>query len=207
VRTLDVKTAKKLLREEIWNKLETSGVARFPLPCYGRIPNFVGSEKAADKVRLLKEWKEARIVFVNPDYAQQKVREFALLDSKLLVMASPKLKHGYVVVDQKDVRGMENFASTIRGTFTCGRTIGAQEIPKPDLIVEGSVAVDMNGYRLGKGHGYGDAEIKILKNMFGFIPIVTTVHDMQIVEAVPTEEKDEKISIIVTPTRVIRVIS
>jgi 5-formyltetrahydrofolate cyclo-ligase len=111
--TLDVKTAKKLLREEIWNKLETNGVARFPLPCYERIPNFVGSEKAADKVRLLKEWKEARIVFANPDYAQQKIREFALLDDKVLVMASPKLKQGYVV-DPKDVRGVEKFASTIK---------------------------------------------------------------------------------------------
>jgi 5-formyltetrahydrofolate cyclo-ligase len=30
---------------------------------------------------------------------------------------------------------------------------------------------------------------------------------MQVVEAVPIEEKDEKISIIVTPTRVIRVTS
>ena len=204
---MDVKTAKKL-REEIWNKLETSGVARFPLPCYGRIPNFAGSEKAAEKVRLLKEWKEeARVVFANPDYAQQKVREFALLDGKLLVMASPKLKHGYVVVHPKDVKDMENFASTIRGAFKYGRIVKAQEIPKPDLIVEGSVAVDVSGYRLGKGHGYGDAEIKILKNIFGFIPVVTTVHDMQVVEAVPIEEKDEKISIIVTPTRVIRVTS
>jgi len=63
----------------------------------------------------------------------------------------------------------------------------------------------MNGYRLGKGGGYGDVEIKTLKKMFGFIPIITTVHDMQVVEAVPFEEKDEKVSLIVTPTRVIRV--
>jgi 5-formyltetrahydrofolate cyclo-ligase len=41
--------------------------------------------------------------------------------------------------------------------------------------------------------------------MFGKTPIVTTVHDMQVVEAVPFEEKDEKVSMIVTPTRVIRV--
>ena len=204
---MDVKTAKKLLREEIWNKLETKGIASFPLPCYGRIPNFADSEKAAEKVKLLREWKEARVVFANPDYAQQKVREFALLDGKVLVMASPKLKHGYVVVDAKDVKGMENFASTIRGAFKYGKTVNAQEIPKPGLIVEGSVAVDVRGYRLGKGHGYGDEEIKILKNIFGFIPIVTTVHDMQVVDAVPIEEKDEKISIIVTPTRVIRVTS
>jgi len=202
---MDVKTAKKLLREEIWNKLEKNSVARFPLPCYGRIPNFAGSEKAAEKVRLLNEWKEARVVFANPDYAQQKVREFALLDGKVLVMASPKLKHGYVFVDPKDVKGVESFASTIRGAFKYGKNVDAQDIPKPDSIVEGSVGVDMRGHRLGKGHGYGDVEIKTLKNMFGAVPVLTTVHDIQVVENVPFEEKDEKVSIAVTPTRIIRV--
>jgi 5-formyltetrahydrofolate cyclo-ligase len=128
-----------------------------------------------------------------------------LLDEKVLVMASPRLKHGYIVVDPKEVKGIENFASTIRGAFKYGKTVNAQEIPKPDLIVEGSVAVDMRGYRLGKGHGYGDMEIKALKRMFGAVPIVTTVHDMQVVEAVPFEEKDERVSIIVTPTKVIQV--
>jgi 5-formyltetrahydrofolate cyclo-ligase len=202
---MEVKTAKKLLRERIWNKLETEGVARFPLPCYGRIPNFVGSGKAAEKIRSLREWNEAEVVFVNPDYAQQKVRGYALLDGKILVMASPRLKHGYVVVDPKEVKGVENFASTIRGAFKYGKTVNAEEIPKPDLIVEGAVAVDVRGYRLGKGHGYGDMEIGTLKRIFGFIPIVTTVHDIQVVESVPFEEKDERVSIIVTPTKVIRV--
>jgi 5-formyltetrahydrofolate cyclo-ligase len=202
---MDVKTAKKLLREEIWSKLETEGIARFPLPCYGRIPNFVGSDKAAEEVRLLTEWKQAKVVFANPDYAQQKVRQYALLDGKVLVMASPKLKHGYVVVDSRDVKGLENFASTIRGAFKYGKVVNAPEIPKPDLIVEGSVAVDIHGHRLGKGGGYGDVEVKTLKRMFGLIPVVTTVHDMQVVEGVPFEEKDEKVSIIVTPSKIVRV--
>jgi len=203
---MEIRIAKKLLRERIWNMLETKGVARFPLPCYGRIPNFVGSEKAAGKVRLLKEWKEAKVVFANPDYAQQKVREYVLLDGKILVMASPRLKHGYLIVDPERVKGVEGFASTIKGAFKHGKVVEAREISKPDLIVEGSVAVDLNGHRLGKGHGYGDIEIAILKKMFGLIPIVTTVHNMQVVDAVPFEEKDEKISVIVTPTRIIRTV-
>ena len=160
---------------------------------------------AHPKVRLLEEWKEAAVIFVNPDYAQQKVREYALLDGKLLIMASPRLKHGYVVVSPEDVKGVESFTSTIRGAFKYGKTVRPSDIPKPSLIVEGSVAVDLHGHRLGKGHGYGDVEIKTLKRMFGDIPIVTTVHDMQVVEAVPFEEKDEKVSLIVTSTRVIRV--
>jgi len=202
---MDIKTSKELLREEIWTNLEKKGITKFPLPCFGRIPNFVGSDKAADRVRLLREWKVARVLFANPDYAQQKVRQYALLDKKVLVMASPRLKRGYVLVDPKDVKGNENFASTIKGAFKYGRIINAQQIPKPDLIVEGSVAVDKSGHRLGKGYGYGDMEIEMLKKMFGCIPTVTIVHDIQVVEAVPFEENDEKVSIIVTPTRVIRI--
>ncbi|MGD0496490.1 MAG: hypothetical protein ABSB28_10730 [Candidatus Bathyarchaeia archaeon] len=71
---MDVRTAKRLLREEIWRKLEAEGVARFPLPCFGHVPNFECSDKAAQNVRLLTEWKEAKVVFVNPDFAQQKIR-------------------------------------------------------------------------------------------------------------------------------------
>ena len=200
-----IETAKKLLREEIWNKLERDGIARFPLPCYGRIPNFDGSQEAADRVRLLKEWKEAKVVFANPDYAQRKVREYALMDGKVLVVASPRLKHGFVVVDPKDVKRRESVASTIKGTFKHGRTVGELEIPKPDVIVEGSVAVDADGHRLGKGGGYGDVEIAVLTRLFGKIPVVTTVHDVQIVQTVPFEEKDKRVSIIVTPKRIVRV--
>jgi len=202
---MDARTAKKLFRNEIWIQLEAQGVARFPLPCFGHVPNFEGSEKAAQNVRLLQEWKEARTVFVNPDFAQQKVRENVLLDAKLLVMASPKLKHGFIMIDPIKVKGSESLASTIRGAFNLGKSVGLQEMPKPDLIVEGSVAVDLQGNRLGKGGGYGDVEVRTLKERFGALPVVTTVHDMQVVKNVPSEEKDEKVSIIVTPTTVIRV--
>jgi 5-formyltetrahydrofolate cyclo-ligase len=202
---MDVREAKKLLREEMWKKLEAEGVARFPLPCFGHVPNFEGSDVAARNVRLLREWEEANVVFVNPDFAQQKVRENTLFDGKLLVMASPRLKHGYIMVDPSRVRGLERHASTIRGAFSQGKTLALEDISGLDLIVEGSVAVDLKGNRLGKGGGYGDLEIRDLKAKFGPVPVVTTVHDMQIVESVPFEAKDQRVSIIVTPTRVIRV--
>ncbi|MBC7130266.1 5-formyltetrahydrofolate cyclo-ligase, partial [Candidatus Bathyarchaeota archaeon] len=140
--------------------MESSGIAIFPIPCKGRIPNFIGADVAAEKLRQLPEWKTAKVVFVNPDSPQQKVRENALLDGKLLIMASPRLKHGFIIVEPHEVRGKERFASTIRGAFKHGKA--TDKIPKPDLIVEGSVAVDLQGHRLGKGHGYGDFEITFL---------------------------------------------
>jgi 5-formyltetrahydrofolate cyclo-ligase len=183
--------------------MEKAGVATFPLPCRGRIPNFIGAEKAAERLRQLDEWKRAKIVFVNPDSPQQKVRENALKDGKILIMASPRLKRGFIIIEPSRVHGKEHLASTIKGAFKFG--IQVQDFPKPDLVIEGSVAVDLDGHRLGKGHGYGDIEIGIIRERFGEVPIVTTVHDIQVVERVPSEPKDERVSIIVTPTKVIRV--
>ncbi|MGQ9530307.1 MAG: 5-formyltetrahydrofolate cyclo-ligase [Candidatus Bathycorpusculaceae bacterium] len=194
---------KQWLREKIWSEMESSGIAAFPLPCKGRIPNFFGAEVAAEKLRQLEEWKKAKVIFANPDSPQQKVRENALRDGKILIIASPRLKRGFILINPANVKGKEHFASTIKGAFKFG--VETSNFPKPDLIVEGSVAVDKCGHRLGKGHGYGDVEICILKRMFGEIPIVTTVHDVQVVEDAPFEKKDEKVSIIVTPTRVIRI--
>jgi len=202
---MSIASKKQLLRQKIWSEMERLGIAVFPLPCRGRIPNFIGAEVATEKLRRLEEWKKAKVVFVNPDSPQRKVRENALKDGKVLIMASPRLEKGFILINPADVKGKEHFASTIKGAFRCG--VEVQNFPKPDLVVEGSVAVDMHGHRLGKGHGYGDVEIQILRKMFGEIPVATTVHDIQVVEAVPFEEKDEKISVIVTPKRVVHVSS
>jgi len=202
---MNVVLEKQRLREKIWSEMERSGLAVFPLPCRGRIPNFAGADAAAEKLRQLEEWKTAKVVFVNPDSPQRKVRENALKDGKILVMASPRLKKGFILIEPDKVKGKESSASTIKGAFRYG--VEAEDFPKPDLIVQGSVSVDRHGHRLGKGRGYGDTEIKTLKKMFGTVPIVTTVHDVQVVETVPFEEKDEKVSIVATPIRVIRVLS
>jgi len=200
---MNIASRKQELREKVWNEMEGSGIAVFPLPCRGRIPNFIGAEATAQKLRDLEEWKKARVVFVNPDSPQRKVRENALKDGKILVMASPRLKKGFILIDSAKVKGKERFASTIEGAFKFGFEV--RDFPRPDLVVEGSVAVDRYGHRLGKGHGYGDIEIQMLKDMFGVIPVVTTVHDAQVVDNVPFEEKDEKVSIIVTPTSIIHI--
>jgi 5-formyltetrahydrofolate cyclo-ligase len=199
---MSVSMEKQWLREKIWKVMNEKQLAKFPLPCRGRIPNFVGAEAAAEKLRELGEWEEAKVVFVNPDSPQRKVRENTLKDGKTLVMASPRLKRGFILVNSDDVKGKERFASTIKGCFKLG--VETSDFPKPDLVVEGSVAVDTHGHRLGKGGGYGDAEIKTLKRTFGNVLVITTVHDIQVVEVVPFEKKDERVSVIVTPTRVIQ---
>ena len=198
---------KERVRNLIWSTLENNNLSPPPKLPYGRIPNFVGSTEAAKMLRNTEEWKNAEVIFSSPDSAQIKVREFALLDKKLLIMASPKLKDGFLLIDPLSVRGNEETASTIKGAFKFGKKI--HEFPKVDLVVEGSVAVDKSGNRLGKGGGYGDREISELiseKAITPSTPVVTTVHEIQIIDEIPTEEHDQKINMIVTPEKVIRII-
>ena len=207
----DIALKKEQLRNKIWRLLEQKNVVIFPLPVRGRIPNFVGSDKAASLVRTLPEWKRAKVIFANPDSAQKKIREFALKEGKFLIMASPRLKHGFLWIDPQNVKGKEEVASSIKGALKYGKPVenpaagGIEKMPKPDLIITSCVAVDHFGWRLGKGGGYGDIEVKKIKNEFGEIPVVTTVHPLQLVESVPYVEHDAKVDLIVTPERIYRI--
>lgn len=207
----EISQEKEKLRNEIWRLLEQKKVAIFPLPVFGRIPNFVGSDKAANLVRSLPEWKSAKVIFANPDSAQRKVREFALKERKILIMASPRLKHGFLQIDPQNVKGKEEIASSIKGAFKYGEPVedpgsdGIGRMPKPDLIITGCVAVDLSGWRLGKGGGYGDIEVKRIKEEFGEIPVITTIHPLQMVDSVPHLNHDAKVEVMVTPEKIFRI--
>ena len=187
--------------------MEEKGIASFPRPVFHRIPNFVGAEKAAQNLKELPEYKAAKVVFCNPDSPQRLVREMALMDGKILVMATPKLRKGFLLLDPSTIPQNRVFeASTIKGAFKRGRFVEPSEV-KVDLFVAGSVAVSLDGGRLGKGTGYSDQEYAILKDSGSLAPgiiVVTTVHDLQIVEKISREEWDVPVNVIVTPTRIIR---
>jgi len=188
--------------------MEEKGIATFPKPIFHRIPNFLGAEKAAHQLKELPEYKEAKTIFCNPDSPQRPVREMALRDGKILVMATPRLRQGFLLLDPRVIPPNRiSEVSSIRGAFKHGRFIEPSEV-KVDLFVAGSVAVSQDGGRLGKGTGYSDQEYDILKKANSLVSealVVTTVHDMQIVEKIPRDEWDVPVDVIVTPTRVIRV--
>lgn len=200
---MSLKLEKQQLREAVWRRLEEAGVARFPFPLQGRIPNFEGAEKAAERLRELKIWREASIIFSNPDQAQKPVRQRALVDGKILIMATPRLKEGFLEVDPEKIRGHEDYASTIKGAFKFGKAVSLESFSEIDLVITGCVAVDLRGFRLGKGGGYGDKEISLLRRLSPMAPIATTVHELQLVEQVPVEVWDRQVDIIATPKRVI----
>src|SRR5262245_22710322 len=79
------------IRQKVWQAIEREGVGRFP-GAGGRIPNFVGAERAAQLLREMAVWRRALVVKVNPDAPQLPVRRLALAEGKILYMAVPLLR-------------------------------------------------------------------------------------------------------------------
>jgi 5-formyltetrahydrofolate cyclo-ligase len=97
---------------------------------------------------------------------------------------------------------------TISRAMGEGRHLTLDELQPVDLIVCGTVAVNREGVRIGKGGGYSDIEFALLaeRGLAGDrTTIVTTVHPLQLVdEPLPETEHDVRVDVIVTPGEVLR---
>ena len=201
---------KDALRQRVWQLLVARRVARFPFPIDDRIPNFVGAEAAAARAALLPEWRAARRLKCNPDAPQRPVRLCALRDGKIVFMAVPRLRaeRCFIKLDPRRLGGRLPEASTIGGATKLGEPVGPDALERIDLVVAGSVAVDASGRRLGKGGGYSDLEWALARELevvTARTPVLTTVHELQIVRAaIPVTSHDVPVDLIVTPERVIR---
>ncbi|HIQ13368.1 MAG TPA: 5-formyltetrahydrofolate cyclo-ligase [Thermoprotei archaeon] len=197
---------KDSIRREVYRRLIDEGVSKPPYPIEGRIPNFAGAEEAASRLTRLKKFLEADVIKINPDSPQRPVRYMALSMGKKVVMPTPRIKKGFIFLDPDKIRDI-GFASTIRGAFRLGKIMEVEDLPRIEYIVEGSVAVSPDGSRLGKGEGYAELEYAILLE-YGKIDydveIVTTVHELQIVDYIPRDVYDVSINYIVTPRRIVR---
>ena len=203
--------SKDALRDEIWSLLKRQGIA--PTEPFGHIPNFVGADRAADRLAGLPIWQQAQVIKCNPDTAQVLVRLRALEDGKRLYMAVPRLTDERCFVDltADDLRQHHidvAVAATAQGALAHGRPVAFEEMLPIDLVVTGCVAVTRDGGRIGKGAGFADLELGMLRQ-FGLVrpgtPIVTTVHPLQIVEGarLPMLSHDSALDWVITPDEVI----
>ena len=175
-----------------------------------RIPNFRGAEAAAERLTTLAEWSIARRLKCNPDAPQLPVRRAALAAGKAVFMAVPRLRAAkcFLRLDPADLGRRLAQAATIGGAAKLGEPVGPDALGHIDIIVAGSVAVDLRGGRVGKGGGYSDLEFA-LAVAAGAVDehtlVVTTVHDAQIIRGrVPMTRHDVPVDVIATPTRLIR---
>jgi 5-formyltetrahydrofolate cyclo-ligase len=202
--------SKNEIREKIWSRLQKEKVARFP-GAEGRIPNFIGAEACARVLSQMPFWQTAKVLKANPDSPQRAIRQRALEDGKIIYMAVPRLHSDkpFIELNPKKLKCSAYVASSIKGAAKYGRPVNLKEVKKIDLIVCGSVAVNREGARVGKGGGYSDLEFALLteeKRIDRKTPIVTSVHTLQIVdESIPMTDHDIPLSAIVTPNEIIEI--
>jgi len=205
----DLLAAKAALRDRVWAAMSAARVARFP-GAAGRIPNFSGAETAAERLRGLPEWRDARTLKANPDSAQLPVRQRALEDGKTVYMAVPRLAEPepFFALDPDHLSDSPRKAASISGAARSARRVALAELAPVDLVVMGCVAVGEDGARLGKGGGFADLEFA-LAGAAGLIGpgtvAVTTVHELQLQPAgtIPLAGHDVPVDLVITPGRVI----
>jgi 5-formyltetrahydrofolate cyclo-ligase len=188
--------------------MERAGVVRSN-SVHDKIPDFYGAEAAAERVRGLDVWQQARVLKSNPDKAQRQLRLRALEAGKLLYMAVPRLQDErcFIELDPRRLLTSPEGASTIEGAFRHGRPVFVEEMRPVDLVVSGSVAVNRQGVRIGKGGGFADLEYG-LALAAGIVtpctPVITTVHPMQVLdEELPWTHHDVPLDYVVTPEEAI----
>src|SRR5256885_8212993 len=154
--------AKAELRAEIWAALRAAGATRFPGP-EGRIPNFVGAEAAAERLRGTDAWQAAGTVKANPDSPQWPVRQRALEDGKLLFMAVPRLAgpEPFFLLDPEHLAGTAREASSIKGASASARPVGLDDLSPVDLVVAGTGAPRGGGAPPGTSGGVPDPPVPL----------------------------------------------
>ena len=203
---------KASIRQKVWEFMEKNDIANFPRPVYNRIPNYKGSNTAGQKLLELEEFKAAKTVKVNPDKAQEEARYQVMDQDKTLIVPTPRLSKGLFNRLSKEP-GMElRKLASREGIDKKSKPVPMASRIKIDLVIVGSVAVDKLGHRIGKGEGFADLEFAMAASHHSAVNsetvIVTTVHDVQIFEELPSklfEAHDIPVDIIVTPTQVFRV--
>jgi len=162
----------------------------------------VGAERAARRLAEAREFREAKVIKVNPDSPQRPLRELALRLGKVVLVPTPRLRGQFYLLEPGRVDPVE--ASRISGFTRLGEVIDVESAPRIDLVVAGSVAVTLDGARVGKGEGFSELEYAMLREV-GKVnddtPIATTVHDLQVVDRIPSLPFDVPVDIIATPTR------
>lgn len=203
--------SKQGIHEQIWDYMESHDLADFPRPVHHRIPNFKGASHAAEHFPHLHAFSVARTIKVNPDAPQRNARFLVLESKKTLLVPTPRLRTGLfnkITPPPGATKDILRKCATSQGVRNFSVPVSLDSSVLVDLIVVGSVAVSEKGWRIGKGEGYADLEYAMMVSMGAVhegTPVVTIVHDCQVVDIPEAllEDHDLTVDYIITPTRVI----
>ena len=94
----------------------------------------------------------------------------------------------------------DNLAPARRGLLEpVGPSLGVDAIATPDVVLVPGLAVDASGIRLGRGGGSYD---RALARVPVGTPVIVLLFDGEVLDAVPRDEHDRRVTGVVTPSGV-----
>ena len=165
--------------------MDREGVSRFP-GAEGRIPNFAGAKLAAEQARRPPHLEarpgdqgEPRLAADPRPPARARGGQDAGHGGAAAARPAPVPAARPAKLSAEQIRE----AATIKGALRHGRVVADDELPEIDLVLCGSVAVNLKGARIGKGGGFSDIEYGLLieaGKIDDHTVVATTVHPIQI---------------------------
>lgn len=206
---------KSEVRERVWSELRKVAVpdSRFHFDFGEFIADFEGGEAAVERLVAHRYYQNAQFVFITPDNCLDRLRLRALQDGKTVLMTTYSIKRGFWLLDPKAIAPeLYLYASTLDGMERVARPVDLEAIralPPIEYMVTGTGAINMEGVRFGKGHGFFDAEWGILYQLGRVTtatPTAAVVHDCQLLDEKLTPAVFDTVAdVVFTPTRTIEV--
>ncbi|MCJ1421210.1 hypothetical protein MMC32_007572 [Xylographa parallela] len=207
---------KSSIRQQVWSELKVFAHAdsRFNFDFSKFIPDFHGSVDATKRLILMPSYRTAKCVFITPDNCLERLRYEALMHGKLVLMTTYAIRRGFWLLDPSRIDPSSyRYASTLDGMERIGRPISLSDMMdlglKIDLMVTGTGAINLDGIRFGKGHGFFDLEWAMLYSIQAIsstTPAAAIVHDCQVLaEPLIPELFDTVCDFVITPTKRIEV--
>ncbi|XP_037821571.1 methenyltetrahydrofolate synthase domain-containing protein-like [Lucilia sericata] len=212
--TQAVEPTKRSLRVQTWKKLQEN---KFGVPfnaIFNRIPGFVDNDKAAALLAETEEFKNAKEIKILIDRALYAAKLQTLLAGKNLYLpgtSDSKALYLKVDVPADATEEQKTEILNVRNVEKHRTEISLENKVELDMVIIGSVVVSRDGYRIGRGNGFNDLDIGLLKEVGSITDktvIATMVHDAQVVDNLPInlfQKYDSPVDMIITPTEVIRV--
>lgn len=207
---------KSSIRSKVWSQLRSIALpdSRFHHDYSSFIPDFIGSTTATSLLCALECYIFAPIIFIAPDNCLQELRFRALKDGKVVFITTYGIRRGFWVLDPMVIKEDKwEVTASLDGRERYGRHVTLKELQewkvRIELMVTGTGAVNLQGLRFGKGHGFFDLE----RAMLSEIKVVThetkvlgVPHECQVLdEELVGEEWDTACDFIITNEKTIEV--
>jgi 5-formyltetrahydrofolate cyclo-ligase len=207
---------KASVRSEVFTALRAVAFpdSRFHFDFGEFIADFQGSDRAVRRLVEHRYYRDAQVIFITPDNCLEQLRHRALLDGKTVLTTSYSIKRGFWMLRRQDIpEDKLLYAATLDGMERVARAMSLQDIAaelgRVDYLVTGTGAINEQGVRFGKGHGFFDAEWGMLHKMGVIVtatPAAAVVHDCQVLtQTLYPEVFDTVADVVFTPTRTLDV--